>query len=894
LGSRIAACGLGAVLTALAFPVPLGAWGGDGHRLVNSRAVEALPAELRALFEPNVAYLAEHSVDPDLWRRAGLEGEEPNHFLDMDAFGGPPFDIPDDEAEHLARHGAAARERGRVPWRSAEEQRALVEAFRSRDVPAVLRHAAVLGHYVADAHQPLHAALNYDGQLSDQRGVHSRWESRVVTRFLKQLEPRVRPSPQEPALDARALVLQALRESFGETAGLLASDIESVHGPDLAATAQDDRYDDLYYSRLYAAEGNRLVRRLTAAAERLAALWYGAWVEAGRPALPHRVLAHVRGARRGVLVSLDGAGERLLRAAIERGSMPNLARIRRAGATASGVVTSRPAKTAAGHAALFTGAWPERNGIAGNGLLPPGAPVTTVERGFLSTRLRAEPIWVTAARQGLSATVAAGTQVWPFTPYLAERRFGADYGRSLTLFDGYPTDGWAGGKTLTGSDVVAREPAGWDAEAPTAGARELTLELLGVTLQGLLFDDPDDPATGYDSLLVAPDRRSTDGVVLKPARAGDPLALKSLRVDAGGQVATVHLRLFELGTGGDPLLLWASTPYPLRSNHPLAAAAALEASGGFFGNGASGAYARGLFGPTLWQGGDGLAEERYLETAAHVVERFERLDDFCFERTDWSLLVTYLPYPDEVFHLWLGRLDPDLEGNDAALARRLLPYLDRALGLVDGYVAHLESRLGPEGVLAIGSDHGQIASRRSVQPNRVLAAAGLLATDARGALDLSRTLATYYAGNSGRVVVNRADRASGVVPADQVDQVLERATAALRAATDPGTGAPLFTGVMRIGDELELVAAPGYDASPGLAGEPVVERAPAGVHLFGPERAEMHASFTVSGAGVAGGADLGVIRQIDVAPTLAALLGLEPPRDAEGEVLRGALSPDSP
>jgi arylsulfatase A-like enzyme len=213
--------------------------------------------------------------------------------------------------------------------------------------------------------------------------------------------------------------------------------------------------------------------------------------------------------------------------------------------------------------------------------------------------------------------------------------------------------------------------------------------------------------------------------------------------------------------------------------------------------------------------------------------------------------------------------------------------------MVDDYVAHLAERLGPEGVLAIASDHGLVASRRSLRPNRVLAEAGLLAVGPDGAIDLSRTRAVYHAGNSGRVVVNHSGRPAGVVAPDRVDEVLEQAAAALRAAVDPESGARLFTEVRRLGDQLELVAAPGYDASARTDGETAQARSPAGVHLFGPERAEMHASFTVWGAGVAGGARLGVIRQLDVAPTVAALLGLEPPRDAEGEVLEPALRPDA-
>jgi arylsulfatase A-like enzyme len=65
--------------------------------------------------------------------------------------------------------------------------------------------------------------------------------------------------------------------------------------------------------------------------------------------------------------------------------------------------------------------------------------------------------------------------------------------------------------------------------------------------------------------------------------------------------------------------------------------------------------------------------------------------------------------------------------------------------------------------------------------------------------------------------------------------------------------------------------------------------APRGEHFLDPEQPDMHAAFALAGPGVKEGADLGLIRQIDVAPTLCLLLGIEPPAQATGEVLRSAL-----
>lgn len=63
-----------------------------------------------------------------------------------------------------------------------------------------------------------------------------------------------------------------------------------------------------------------------------------------------------------------------------------------------------------------------------------------------------------------------------------------------------------------------------------------------------------------------------------------------------------------------------------------------------------------------------------------------------------------------------------------------------------------------------------------------------------------------------------------------------------------------------------------------------------GAHGYDPNRPDMGGIFFAVGRGVSPGAKLGVVSSLDVAPTIARLLGIEPPRDAEGRAI-GALAP---
>ncbi len=890
-------------LLTLASAAPAHAWGFEAHRLVNRRAVETLPLPLRALFSSNADYLAEHAIDPDLWRAAGLAGEDPNHYLDMDAFG-DPSSIPHDEAEHWRRHGTDAASKGRVPWRAAEVYRELVRAFRERSAPRILEQAAVLGHYVGDAHVPLHAVLNYDGQLSGQKGVHSRWEAALFERFLRQIDPQLRPVAATPRRDPAELVFEALGESFQHTPGLLASDRAEVGAADFADTPEDDRYSEAYYTGLFVREESRIVARLQASCERLGALWLGAWDEAGRPALPEFRFPYVRRGARLALLSLDGAAAPVIDDAVRRGVMPHLARLQARGASARGSLSSRPVKTPSGHAAVFTGAWSDTNGIGGIEMPVPGASVLTARSGFTSEMLRAEPLWVTAARQGLDVSVVSATQTFPFAPFLEEKRFGGNYSWRLTLFDGYQSR-QAPQAAYRAKDLPGRTAAGWRGTLPThTGAlRDFELTLPGARLEALLYDDPVDPVSGFDTLYLASEKKAGAGIVLKAEPVGpgsDAFRSLTLRTAAGD--LGLHFRLFSLEPDGSDFLLYLAEGALIRSNRPLAEAAALKATGGFVGNGAAELYRQGVFGPPLWAGGDGTAEARYLETARLVERQFRRLIDFGVDRTRWDVLFGYLPFPDEQLHLWYGHLDSTLRSHDPSLARKLRPFLDRALAMADGFVGHLLEKLGEKVVVAVVSDHGMAGADKDVLFNVALQRAGLLALTPEGAVDLFRTQAVYFPGNSGYFLINRRGRHEGIVGSEDEPAVLERLGAALRALRDPDTGGPVVTAVLDprgtshepgiggpSGGDLYVDLAPGYYSSAALRGELITARRPSGEHLYAPQRPEMQACFAVAGPGVARGVDLGGIRQIDIAPTLATLLGIDPPRQATGIPLREAL-----
>jgi hypothetical protein len=272
---------IAATATVLAVPVRGEAWGFDAHKFIMERAIPLLPAEIRPFFEKFRTTIVEHVIDPDLWRTAGWEEEPPRHFVDLDAYGAYPFkELPRDYDEAVRRYGREfVQKNGTLPWRSEEIYRKLVEAFAQKTPYArenIKFFSSVIGHYGADAHVPFHAALNYDGQLTGQWGIHSRFESELFLRYRDRL--RVAPGALLNVPDARAFIFDTLVASFPFVQPILEADRSAVQGRDL--------YDDEYFERFLGKVQPILERRLAESMTHTASLITSAWIAAGRPALP--------------------------------------------------------------------------------------------------------------------------------------------------------------------------------------------------------------------------------------------------------------------------------------------------------------------------------------------------------------------------------------------------------------------------------------------------------------------------------------------------------------------------------------------------------------------------------------------------------------------------------
>jgi hypothetical protein len=248
------------------------------------RALDLLPAQLKAFFEPYRVEIVLRVNDPDTWRVVGWN-DGPNHYLDfgLPQLGPYPFaQLPRDYDAAVEKFGTEGLNRiGRLPWREAEQfgnLRRAFEGFARNDAFAssdTVLFAAVASHYIQDAHMPLHASNNSDGQLTGQTGLHARFETALFERYQTRLA--INPTAIGSITNARDAAFDVLLASHRLVARLLEADRQASGGKQV--------YDDPYFERFFANARPLLEQQLAASIAVTAALITGAWEAAGRPAL---------------------------------------------------------------------------------------------------------------------------------------------------------------------------------------------------------------------------------------------------------------------------------------------------------------------------------------------------------------------------------------------------------------------------------------------------------------------------------------------------------------------------------------------------------------------------------------------------------------------------------
>lgn len=248
---------------------------------------------MMVLYKPNIGFLSEHAVDPDK-RRYAVKEEGPRHYIDLDKYGKYPFhSLPQKWEEAVEKFTAdSLMAHGIAPWWIQTMLGRLTKAFRDKDQAGILKLSAEIGHYIGDAHVPLHASSNHNGQFTGQEGIHGFWESRIPELLAEREWDFFIGKAEFVASPGNFIWKRVLESAAAADTVLKLEKALSLSFPADKRYAFEERNNVLVkqYSTAYTIAYNRSLkgmveRRMRESVYAVACFWYTAWVNAGQPDL---------------------------------------------------------------------------------------------------------------------------------------------------------------------------------------------------------------------------------------------------------------------------------------------------------------------------------------------------------------------------------------------------------------------------------------------------------------------------------------------------------------------------------------------------------------------------------------------------------------------------------
>lgn len=624
-------------------------------------------------------------------------------------------------------------------------------------------------------------------------------------------------------------------------------------------------------------------------------------------------------AKRAIVIGMDGASMELVANMIRWGHVPHMQRLLETGVHRP-MIGVFPTLTPPGWTALSTGTWPGTHDVMDFNIRARGKPLTETEWGINTRRAKATYLWNLLEQAGRTPLLVKWEMSWPPTVTTGVQVEGTGPGVSnhhqvagYHLFVGgkwapRPIGGDRDPETLDPSalqegapyDVVALRPAsGWTNLPPSQHA-PLEVELVVKPLARGRAD----MARGrigrpkpYYGLIYARDGQGYDRVRVTTTRDGsDPLAdlgvgewsdwtVDTFEIDGAPVQGTLRLKLITLTPSADQFELFVPQIWPTGGDYAVPAGVAEElfaAVGPFLQNPARDAL--GVF-----------DDDTYFELLEFHHQRLADVALHLGKTRDWDVLFLETHAPDYASHFFLAQADP-ISGANPETIERCRRGLARTYESVDRMIGRVLELADAETVVAVVSDHGGTPNQhRPVEINAVLEQAGFVAyetdpTTGKRRVDLRRTKALGI--GLVHVFLNLAGREpNGIVPAEQYATVQREVIDALLDYRDPTTGKrPFVLAVTRADAEMlnlwgDLVGDVVYALHPGFDGAHGKQLPSASFGIGG-----QHSTFILSGAGVRQGVALRrPVRVVDVAPTLAYLLGVPASAQFEGGVISEAL-----
>ena len=647
-------------------------------------------------------------------------------------------------------------------------------------------------------------------------------------------------------------------------------------------------------------------------------------------------------AKKLLLLGVDAALPDYVKRFARQGSLPNIARLMQGGFTTR-VIPTFPPLTAAAWCAIVTGAGPGTCGIPSLMVRLPGEALDSWQTSFDKRLLLAETLWESENAVGRRVALVNWPVTWPMN--LAEEH-GIQIAASLNPPFRYfymPLWDVAGSSVFSTEKLPCDQVPGRAVQVAPATAQgwenlpqsalpplEFAIDVPPVYAMGPRYQVALTAGAtgGYDTATIAPAKDAAAAVaVLSPGGWSGWIEEDFTDKDGKPRRGRFRLHLAALAPDAKGLRLYASAVNTAEAyTLPPSVTPEVEAMAGPY-----------IEVDDPWSFMDGWVElPTYMDQLRQLADWWAGATKYALGRADIDSVYAWVGTVDHLQHVMYGALDPTSPHYDPERPEYWTDVLRQGYVQVDDAVGRiLEDVDLDETLVVLVSDHGFSALASSPYMKKFLKEAGLLAYEIDPAtgemvVDWSRTKCFPLEPCHAHLFVNLRGRDphGSVDPADY-EKVQNEIIDALLAWRDPETGERVVEvalprqlasqfgvyerkGFERVGDVLFAIrrrymncpfvyrAAIQYRdgterivESPEMFEPAVLGRHFTGVHTALPHEPDMHCLLVAHGPGVAPGERDIPANIIDIAPTLAAILGVPAPRDCEGNAMSGAMAPGS-
>jgi len=631
--------------------------------------------------------------------------------------------------------------------------------------------------------------------------------------------------------------------------------------------------------------------------------------------------------RKVILIGLDSLQSDFAARFIREGRMPNLRTVKERGFYTD-VLPTLPPLTPPGWVTIATGAWPGTHGILDFYLHEWGDPFDKVHNGCMSHKCRAEFIWNAAGRQGKrSILIKFPCSFPPGLQHGIQVDGSAGYGLQHCYYELTEATAFCNDPNVRGAKQVKfRSPSSWRYLPPNIRSikeTEITLpqrdnSTNSICFHVLAFKSDDglgviitqnkNLRTPYEKIEVG---KWTDWIVFESVSKGEKvegaLRMKLLKISQ-------DLNTFHLFATASHRTTGYTEPKQISEEIYHKIGPFLEFTG-------------------VEREGNRVDDTTLLELYRMNMEFMRDTACFLMKTQEWDLLMLQWHPLDYVKHVYYGCIDPEHPDYSPQKADYYWDIIGKTYEMADELLGTLYKMADSNVVLMIASDHGHDLAHTTFFTNQFLINEGLLAIEEKGGevtIDLSNTKAYAGVGVLPGIYINLKGREeSGIVELGrEYESICQSIVERLKGLVDPLRDLHVISHIWQKKDfggiglngpnvpDIVFATRKGYEPISTTFydkcgwGMPVAIRRRVGpmlrddgslfesrslfsTHTSGHESVPFTARTVrvplyIVGPGVKRGCRHHPINMVDIAPTMAKVLEIDPPRNCEGQAISEA------